>query len=307
MACYQGNKRKFAFNLVKIMNAIVPNETIQYFEPFCGGCSVAKAMYESKPNRPMHLSDYNNNLILLLKFIAETGALPVLDATIDPVVYKSFMLNETPSPERAAIGLINSKNCNWFAAQEDDLDEICKRRRGWLSLSNMLKHAKSIDHLSYSKVNLPTQSCLIYCDPPYFSSQGYKAVGGVFDSARFWRIANEWADVHHVFVSEFCNRDTPVPKDWDIVWCQQRGVLGKVEMECLFYKGPSSKTFLSRCDPLSALFSNPTDVATISNPSRIGGYLKRGLVNQLYPISRIRASAFVDISSVLSKKRAKKK
>ena len=56
---------------------------------------------------------------------------------------------------------------------------------------------------------------LIYCDPPYKSTQGYST--GMFDSELFWDTIRKWSKNNCVFVSE-----ENAPSDFEIVWKKQK-------------------------------------------------------------------------------------
>lgn len=61
---------------------------------------------------------------------------------------------------------------------------------------------------------VPAYGCLIYCDPPYANTSGYRS--GDFDSAAFWqrvRWLEGWG--HTVIVSEYA-----APDDFSCVWQQ---------------------------------------------------------------------------------------
>lgn len=54
---------------------------------------------------------------------------------------------------------------------------------------------------------------IIYCDPPYRNTGGYRAAGK-FDHDKFWEIAEGWARAGaKVFVSEY-----EAPDGWTAIW-----------------------------------------------------------------------------------------
>ena len=75
---------------------------------------------------------------------------------------------------------------------------------------------------------------LIYCDPPYKNTTGYKV--GKFNSDLFWNTMREWSKNNYVFISE-----EEAPDDFEVVWEQKkRRTLNSKVRECktekLFYK-----------------------------------------------------------------------
>ena len=59
--------------------------------------------------------------------------------------------------------------------------------------------------------NLDFENCLIYCDPPYQGTTGYKT--GTFDHDKFFEWCREQAKKNIVFVSEY-----KAPDDFECVW-----------------------------------------------------------------------------------------
>ena len=62
-----------------------------------------------------------------------------------------------------------------------------------------------------SKFDFEPVNMLIYCDPPYKSTQRYST--GQFDSELFWNTMRKWSEQNVVFISEQI-----APSDFEIVW-----------------------------------------------------------------------------------------
>lgn len=58
-------------------------------------------------------------------------------------------------------------------------------------------------------------NALIYCDPPYASTTGYKGTGK-FNHEQFWQWVREMSKENHVYVSEYV-----APDDFKVVWQTQ--------------------------------------------------------------------------------------
>ena len=61
-----------------------------------------------------------------------------------------------------------------------------------------------IDQCDYS--DYTPQGKLIYCDPPYQNTTGYRGDNGKrneFDHEKFWNTIREWSKTNWVFVSEY--------------------------------------------------------------------------------------------------------
>jgi DNA adenine methylase len=82
---------------------------------------------------------------------------------------------------------------------------------------NVLKQSVNIQGVefvckNYLELNIPENS-LIYCDPPYKNTAGYKNES-VFNHLEFWQWCRDKAKAGHiVFVSEY-----NAPNDFECVW-----------------------------------------------------------------------------------------
>jgi hypothetical protein len=81
---------------------------------------------------------------------------------------------------------------------------------------------------------------LIYCDPPYKSTEGYST--GEFDNDLFWETMRKWSKNNCVFISE-----ESAPSDFKVVWKKtKRRTLDKTNR---FYKEEkiyAHKTFVTK-------------------------------------------------------------
>lgn len=87
---------------------------------------------------------------------------------------------------------------------------------------------------SYSDLEIPPGS-VVYCDPPYANTTGYKT--GDFDHEGFYAWAEQASEHSFVFVSEFTG-----PDDWPVVWEKSR----KITCTTAEYKTKVDKLFLVR-------------------------------------------------------------
>ena len=63
--------------------------------------------------------------------------------------------------------------------------------------------ALTLSPMRYDELDIPDNS-VIYCDPPYEGTLGYKT--GSFDHERFWEWAEKMSERNVVFVSEYSTR-----------------------------------------------------------------------------------------------------
>ena len=79
---------------------------------------------------------------------------------------------------------------------------------------NAIKQSPKIQNVQFicdSYENLDFENCLVYCDPPYQGTTGYKT--GAFDHDKFFDWCREQAKRNIVFVSEY-----NAPEDFECVW-----------------------------------------------------------------------------------------
>lgn len=87
---------------------------------------------------------------------------------------------------------VNENLIALFKEAINNFDKTVEALRGMPSLT--------LCSLPYDEIEIPDNS-VIYCDPPYAGTKKYK--NGRFDSAAFWRWAEEMPERNTVFVSEY--------------------------------------------------------------------------------------------------------
>jgi len=209
-----------------------------YVEPFCGGCNSLDKVTGNRVG-----CDSNEYLIALFDALGK-GWLPP-----DVVSEEEYIRVKNSKDEDKAltgfVGFAFSFGGKWFggyrrdiAGTSDDMDlkienEATQSRR---SYSDICKQADNLNgvkflHKSYSDLKL-NKPCIIYCDPPYAGSTGYK---DKFNHVEFW----EWCrrmkkEGHTIFISEY-----NAPEDFTCVWSGEQMTTvsqgkGKKAIEKLF-------------------------------------------------------------------------
>lgn len=184
-----------------------------YLEPFIGGGSVfaeVSPWFETAIG-----SDANQDLILLWQALAEGWQPP---STLTHEEWAELRDAES-SALRAFAGFGCSFGGKWFAGYARTDKRARGRRcyadtaaRGLMRKITAMHPSPEFHQVSYD-VWTPGEGTLVYCDPPYANTTTYGAVDG-FDSDRFWKVAEGWAEAGAtVFVSEYA---APVP--WREVW-----------------------------------------------------------------------------------------
>ena len=209
---YVGGKSKIAGEISRaILGATVARG--RYVEPFVGGGAMLGRMAPSFTES--YVGDISE-VALMWRAVVSGWRPPTF---ISEAEYANLKGAE-PSPLRAFAGFGGSFGGKWFGgyARGGLQSNGLPRNHQAESARAVEKVAKAIAGLRVVVIPsdyrhwTPTQGDVVYCDPPYRSTQGYAV--GAFDSDEFWRIAEKWARAGaHVFVSEY-----QAPEGWDCIW-----------------------------------------------------------------------------------------
>ena len=202
---YMGSKRRIAKDILPII--LKGRKEGQYYvEPFCGGCNLI-----DKVEGPRIAND--NNYFLIRLFVAlQNGWIPLSELTREQ--YKDIKENQESYPPELVgfAGFPCSFGGKWFGGY---CKPNAKRQNYILEAHNSL--LKQIEHLKdcgfscgdYFDMYIPENS-IIYCDPPYSATTGYKMD---FNSDIFWNWVREKSKTNKVFVSEY-----NAPSDFECIW-----------------------------------------------------------------------------------------
>lgn len=206
-----GSKNRLAKELIPIITADLQSNQ-WYVEPFVGGCNMI-----DKIQHPLRLgADSNEYLIALLKYVQSGGELPEF---IDKDEYLRVKANSEGYDKwyTGFCGFIASRNGVFFSTYAG----ICNTKQGERNYlrekrNNLLKQDLSgikLECCSYDQLEIPDNS-VIYCDPPYQATTGYK---DAFDSAKFWDWVREKSKAgNKVYVSEYT-----APDDFKCIWSKE--------------------------------------------------------------------------------------
>lgn len=204
-----GSKRRIAKEILPII--LKDREEGQwYVEPFCGGCNTIDKVIGNRLANDIHTP-----LIALYKALQEGFAPP---ETVTEEEYNQAKKLEDTNPLKGFIGFNVTFGSKWFGGYARprkngyDRDAIC----GKIELErqrSLLQEVRFTNH-SYQQLTLPDNS-LIYCDPPYRNSTGYK---DKFNHEEFydWCRAKR-AEGHTIFISEYT-----LPEDFICVWQREQ-------------------------------------------------------------------------------------
>jgi DNA adenine methylase len=207
---YMGSKRLIAKHILPIiLQNRKPGQW--YVEPFVGG---ANSIIHVDGNRIG--SDANTYLIALLKAL-QSGWIP--PETVSFEMYQDLKNYKYEYPDHLVGygGFRCSYSGKWFSGFANNAKGTSRdyTKEGY---ADALKTAKEIQGinlqcLEYDKLVIPENS-IIYCDPPYEGTAGYKIA---FDHAKFWQwCRDKEIEGHEVYISEY-----NAPEDFVCLWEKQ--------------------------------------------------------------------------------------
>lgn len=200
---YIGGKSRTCKEISKIIKDYVKDKEVkEYYEPFCGGLSVACLMTDLCP---VNCSDYNEDLIYFWNEV-KSG-----NFTEMPVVSKEYF-DELKNSEELSINKSFAVFwCTYLCVYKGSycIDGIGKREyhgERYRSIKRKEPFIKlmNFENCDYKDISNKVKDgkFIIYCDPPYVNTfQPYKVK--TFESEEFWKTVKLWSDQgNYVFVSE---------------------------------------------------------------------------------------------------------
>lgn len=205
---YMGSKNRIAKHLLPIMLAECEKHNItKWVEPFVGGAN----MIDKVPDHFDRIGyDLNDHVIYALIDIRDNvNSLPDAVSEEEYKCYKGRKAESITSWIRFA--------CGYAGIFESKLaidGRVGRKMAAEQARINALKQTPKIQNVKFiceSYENLDFKNCLIYCDPPYQGTTGYKT--GSFDHDKFFDWCRKQAKKNIVFVSEYS-----APDDFIEVW-----------------------------------------------------------------------------------------
>ena len=231
---YMGSKARFAKEMLPI---ILKGRTIDqyYVEPFCGGMNM---ICEVKGKRIAN--DIHYHLIQMWRELVG-GWIP---KKITKEEYSEIKSNQSKYPSYLVgwVGFNCSYSGKWFGGFAGETKTKIGTVRDYQdeAINNVVKQVEKLkgvifQNKPYYELELPPNS-IVYCDPPYKGTTGYK---DGFNHTEFW----EWCrkkskENHSIFISEY-----NAPEDFECVWQKEaksslsaNGKIGgnKISIEKLF-------------------------------------------------------------------------
>lgn len=213
---YMGSKRRIAKHLIPIMVEAAKEKNITtWVEPFVGGGnmidkvpdSFTRIGYDLNPHTICAMIDIRDNPEKLPDSISEEEYKSFIGC--DPVSIKSWVRFNSSFGGKFDGGYARERY-----SSKSDIKRGVTRNDTAESKRNALKQSpliQKVDFIYNSYENLDFENCLIYCDPPYQNTSGYKT--GDFNHDKFFDWCRNQAKKNLVFVSEY-----NAPEDFEEVW-----------------------------------------------------------------------------------------
>ena len=206
---YLGGKAKLAKIIVKELEPLL--EGVKHFyEPFVGGFNIVPELIKFRPDMEFHCSDLAV-VVSLYKAIKEGTFIP--PESVSEYEYEQAKKLDDENPLKAFIGFGCSFGGKYFGgyAKNNRNENYTKFASNSLFRKTPAIKRCNFIKLDYTKIQVMPKS-LIYCDPPYKNTTGYK-YGVAFNHDAFWDWCRQKADEGHtVVVSE-----KSAPKDIEVI------------------------------------------------------------------------------------------
>jgi len=214
---YQGGKALLSKFFAPILReALAQTPGAAYIEPFVGGFNVLPRVDPSRET-PVLCSDVHPGLITLYREISRGWEPPDSVSREEYATVKARGDWSDPLTAFVAFGCsFGGKEWGGYARSNQGQDYCGGAKRALAKKRPWIERAH-LEHLSYLDLTPPAGS-VVYCDPPYEGTTGYRT--GTFDQGTF-RAWCEGLAGHgcRVFVSEF---EGACPATWGVVWRHER-------------------------------------------------------------------------------------
>ena len=205
---YMGSKNRIAKFILPVMLTEAEKQGLQtWVEPFVGGANVIDKVPDS-----FKRIGYDLNPHTIAALIAIRDMVDELPESVSEEEYKSYK-GTWPNSITSWVRF----ECSFGAKFENGYARNAKGANYTLMGKNLAKKQSpklqgvELMNQSYDTIVFQEQS-LIYCDPPYQGTTGYKT--GVFDHNKFFDWCRQKkAEGHTVFVSEY-----NAPEDFEVIW-----------------------------------------------------------------------------------------
>jgi DNA adenine methylase len=204
---YLGGKSRIAKEIAAIINA---QEGDCYLEPFMGSCWVTCEV--KKPTRLA--GDLHAEIVHLFHELCDGWVPP---NTMTKELYNDIRANQHGDKYPKQLTAFALAGCAHYGSWARTFagEKYAKFTHG--SLMRKKKKLGGVKFFVNDYKTITPKNCVIYCDPPYAESYGFRICGtrgnGSFDGELFWNTMREWSKTNLVFISEISG-----PEDFDVLF-----------------------------------------------------------------------------------------
>ena len=192
---YLGGKQRICHIITPIIQSFLHPNNI-YIEPFVGSASIL-----CKINHPTRIaSDNNVALINMFKAISNGWEPPDILSHDEYLDLKSK--NDPSDPLTAFAGIGCSFSGKWFGGYARSSNKNKSRNYALNAKNSLQKKFKTLNNViwlskDYSTLDYPSNA-IIYCDPPYNNTTGYR---DLFNTTQFFEFMRNLPNI--VIISEY--------------------------------------------------------------------------------------------------------
>lgn len=213
---YMGSKARIAKDIAPIINQIIKEKGIyEYIEPFVGGANMIQHV-----ECPLRFGYDNNPYLVAFWKAIKRGWNPLQSVKMTKELYQKIKDNKDDyAPEMVGLaGFCATYNAKWFGGYAGVVKTKIGTFRNYYeeAVRNVLAQE---EHLRGVEINVAdyreiiVKNALIYCDPPYQGTTGYK---DDFDHQAYWEWVRKMSEHNIVLCSEYS-----APPDFECVWEKQ--------------------------------------------------------------------------------------
>jgi len=230
MTTYHGGKKRIGNDIsnviLNIYDKLPENKKSKintYCEPFCGMLGVfyhvLNNLNENNSFNKFYLGDTNGSVIKMWKKLKKNPKWsPPVECSKE--LFEELKHNGSESAEKGFIGFVWAYRSKYFISyfSNPGKGRIEKNRNDVLKIGKLLNENKNLikitknDYKQFSNI----KNGIIYCDPPYSSSNQYYNDNReqiIFNQSEFWDWVRKMSKKNIVIVSEYS-----APNDFKEVW-----------------------------------------------------------------------------------------
>jgi len=201
-----GSKRRIAKDILPII--LKDRKEGQWFvDMFCGGCNLI-----DKVDGKRIANEYNEYIYEMWDSLVNKKWIPPNEITEDTFNLIKNNKDKYPKELVGFTGIAVTFGSKWFNTYARNSRGTNYAIEGRGNLLEQVESLKGVRFFNRSYIDFAFKKrCIIYCDPPYAGTSGYK---DKFNHIEFWQWCREkTVEGHSVFISEY-----NAPDDFECIW-----------------------------------------------------------------------------------------